>query len=154
MLFRSGYLAERDVHLAMAKEQARRAQQIDEDLKRDREPKKDKKDKKDQAEKKLSPTARKVAEAWRDQLRNKVVPDAYKQAAAAIEAYVPRDPANPLLRYQLAAARLNANDFEGAKKAAQEAHDLDRKIGPDRPRSLSDQQRAQVKRWLGEKSAP
>jgi hypothetical protein len=149
-----GYLAERDVHLAMAKEQARRAQQIDEDLKKDREPKKDAKDKKDKNAPKLSPTARKVAEAWRDELRNKVVPNEYRHAALALEAYVPRDPANPLLRYQLAAARLSANDFEGARKAAQEAHDLDRKIGPGRPRSLSDQQRDQVKRWLGEKSAP
>jgi hypothetical protein len=141
-----GYLAERDVHLALAKEQSRRAAQIDDDLKKDRE-------KKVRSEK-LSPTARKVAEAWRDELRNKVVPNEYKQAAASLEAYVPRDPVNPLLRYQLAAARLNANDFEGAKQAAQEAHDLDKKIGPDRPRSLSEQQRGQVKRWLGDKSTP
>jgi hypothetical protein len=139
-----GYLVEYYVYVTIGAELNRLAEQITADLKKDEKEKKDKK---------LPPAAKAMAAGWRQEML-RAAPEAYRNAALALEPYVPRDPTNPHLRYQIASARASANDPDGAREAAKEALELDRQIGTDRPRSLTERQRAQLKSWLSGKSAP
>ena len=73
----------------------------------------------------------------------------FELAAAALTAYLPRDPTDPLLRMKLASALYEAKS-PLAPAMAQEARRLDHLVKP--PRSLSDPQRQQLEKWLGKES--
>jgi hypothetical protein len=75
----------------------------------------------------------------------------YRLAAAALARYLPHDPTNPVLRYQLAQALTRGGDAAGAREQAAAALALDDRL--QRPtRRLTDPQRQDLRKW--EKAAP
>jgi hypothetical protein len=75
----------------------------------------------------------------------------YELAAEALLAYLPRNPTDPVLRFNLADNLNKAGKVEKSRKQAAEALRLDDKVAP--PRNLDRQQREQVELWLKNVSA-
>jgi hypothetical protein len=73
----------------------------------------------------------------------------YHLAGQALDRFLPTDPTNPILRYQIAEALHRAGDEAGARKFAAAALDLDGRL--TRPtRRLTDPQRQELRQWAKE----
>src|SRR5262249_49367854 len=72
------------------------------------------------------------------------------EAAKILQEYVPRDRTNPTLHYHLAVALYSADKPDAARKEADEAFWLDKRVGA--PRKLTVLQREQLMIWLGKES--
>jgi O-antigen ligase len=71
----------------------------------------------------------------------------YQLAAAPLKRYLPNDPTDAELRYQLAEALFKAEDWQPAREQAREALRLDQ-AAKRATRSLTDPQRKQLQEWL------
>jgi hypothetical protein len=69
-----------------------------------------------------------------------------EEAARALESCIPLDPTNPRLRFDLARTYFDAGNTRLGREQAIEAERLDAQAGG--PRSLSNEKREQLKRWL------
>jgi hypothetical protein len=127
-----GYVAEYEVHRRAARVIGEMARKAEKDA---RAPKGKLKDAQ------RAGLRRRAEQAQREQVL------ANLEAAFALERYVPRDPTDAPLRFQLAEALFEAGKGEPAREQAAEALRLDRKA--TRPwRKLSDAQREQVAKWF------
>lgn len=148
-----GYVTEHGVYFKMGGSFVSMAKQVEDDLDKDKK------------EKKMPADVKQRAQEW-STLCNQKASEAYGYAAQAASDYLTRDPTSPSLRYLVAEAldlaathqeKVADNPYKkeqvrlarlGAKEAAQATLDLDRAVGEDRPRSLSDQQRDQMRAIL------
>lgn len=128
-----GYLAELDVRLRIATVLRQVIRRIEQEPPKGTQPV-------------PSPEERKVIVA---RLQTKVR-EQYQLAGEVIERYLPFDPTDPVLRYQLAAVLHEAGNVRQGRAQAAEARRLDALAAP--PRNLSDPQREQLDHWLTRQS--
>jgi hypothetical protein len=76
----------------------------------------------------------------------------YQFAVNALKPYLSRDPTDPHLHYRLAEALFEGGAPAAGREEAAEADRLDSLVGPQRKLRL--EQRAQLVKWLEEKSSP
>jgi hypothetical protein len=107
-------------------------------------------EKEQQAEDKEKDPKQKAEHARRAALLEVKAREQYRRAAAALLRYLPNDPHEPRLRYQIADAQMHAGEEEKkGREQAREALRLDEGT-PDGPRRLTAPQRVQIRQWLGE----
>ncbi|MFO0926618.1 MAG: hypothetical protein U0736_06200 [Gemmataceae bacterium] len=128
-----GYLAELDLRLRIATVLRQAVRRIEAEPPKDARPTPSPEERKE--------IARRLEAKAREQ---------YELAAEVIERYLPLDPTDPTIRYQLAGVLHEAGKVRQGKGQADEARRLDALAAP--PRNLSDRQREQLTRWLGRES--
>ena len=99
---------------------------------------------------KITPAMRKRNEQVAENMREKSR-EAFDKAAQSLRPYLKRDPTDPGLHFHLAAAWYGAGKPELAREEASKARRLDGEVRP--PRNLTNDQREQLAKWLGEDSA-
>ncbi len=103
-----------------------------------------------QAESKEKDPKKKPAHARQAALLDVRARDQYRRAAAALLRYLPNDPHDPRLRYDVADALVHGGAAEKGRQEAREALRLDEAAPPEATRRLSAQQRVQIRQWLAE----
>jgi hypothetical protein len=106
-------------------------------------------EKENQEEPKEKDPKKKADHARRAALLEVKAREQYRHAAAALRRYLPNDPHDAPLRYQIAEALVGAGDEDKGRQQAREALRLDEKT-PEGPRRLSARQRVQIRQWLDE----
>jgi Flp pilus assembly protein TadD len=100
--------------------------------------------------------AKKLREAHGDPLvindREHTARQQYELAAETLEQFLPNDPHDTALRYNLAVAWLKAGDKEKARRHAEEALRLNERLTYP-SRKLTDPQRKQLLQWIPKPSS-
>jgi hypothetical protein len=92
---------------------------------------------------------KKAEHARRSALLDVKAREQYRHAAAALLRYLPNDPTDPRLRYDIADALVHAGEAAKGRQQAREALRLDEGVS-DGSRRLTALQRVQIRQWLGE----
>jgi hypothetical protein len=102
-----------------------------------------------QAEAKEKDPKKKAEHGRQATVYNVLAREEYRRAAAALLRYLPNDPTDPRLRYEIADALVHAGEDRKGRQEAGEALRLD-EGAPEGPRRLTAPQRVQIRQWLGE----